>query len=163
MSMTCWIFRLNAGIAMVVACLVAVGCSTNPKLAVIKAAREYALEKHPDLSEASIHTIKFKAPMLRQELIFEEEAGGSKNDLMQTCVVWDMPKNEYDGKQLVVVGFGERDLRDWYPIRAFLKRYRELEPPKKKKPASFRTRKRRLKRPSGTLNLNKVKSPRSSE
>ena len=145
------------------ACLLAGGCATNPKLAVIRAAREYALEKHPNLSEASIHAVKFTAPELRQELMFEEEIGGSHNDFMQTCVVWNMPKDEYKGKQLVVVGFGERDLRDWYPIRAFFKRYRELEPPKKKKSAKMRTRRRPPKRPSGTLNLNKAATPRSHE
>ena len=145
-------------------CLFAAGCSTNPKLALIKAARVYALEKYPDLSEASIHTIKFTAPELRQELMFEEEIGGSHNDFMQTCVVWDMPKEEYEGKQLVVVGFGERDLRDWYPIRAFFKRYRELiPPPKKKKSAKMRTIRRTTKRPSGTLDLNKTAAPRSTE
>jgi hypothetical protein len=126
------------------------GCA-SPLTRTIRKAREYALERHPELSEESIHIIKYTKPELRQEMIFQAELGGENtNDFVQTCVVWEMPKKEYDGKKMVVVGFGQRDLWDWYPIRAFIKRYRELEPPKKaKKPAA--RRKRKKKKISGTL------------
>ena len=155
MSRHCVVFVRGAFAAALVS-FFCVGCATNPRLRVINEARDYVLEKHPDLSDESLHIIKFTKPVLRQDMLFQAELGGdNKNDLVQTCVIWDMPKKEYDGKQMVVVGFGQRDLWDWYPIRAFIKRYRELEPPKAvKKKAKKRKRKKKL--PSGTLDASGV-------
>jgi hypothetical protein len=136
--------------------LLCVGCATNPRLRVVNKAREYVLSEHPELSEESLHIIKFTKPELRQDMIFMAELGGeNKNDFTQTCVVWDMPKKEYDGKQMVVVGFGQRDLWDWYPVRAFIKRYRELEPPKSntRKKSSRGRKKMKKKKVSGTLDV----------
>jgi hypothetical protein len=101
------------------------GCATDYNLEAIKEARVYALEKYPDLSEESIHWIKFTTPKIRQEMIFPKQGRGSSNDFAQTCIVWDIP--EYEGKSLVVVGYGERKLNDWYPVRAIFKRYRLIE------------------------------------
>ena len=106
------------------AVIFAAGCSTNPKLAVIREARVYALEKYPDLDEESIHWIKFAKPDIREELIIDAPgADRSRNDFSQTCVVWEMPGTE--GRQLVVSGFSEKDLQHWYPVRAIFKRYRK--------------------------------------
>jgi hypothetical protein len=99
------------------------GCS-NYKLAAINDARRYALDKYPDFSEKTIHQIKFTKPKIQQKIIFNQESTGSKFDFAQTCIVWKL--DDFDGKSLIIVGFGERQLRDWYPIRAIIRRYRRI-------------------------------------
>ena len=91
----------------------------------MKEARLYALEKHPDLSEKSIHWIKYTTPEIRQEIISTKVNKLGAQDFGQTCFVWNIP--EYEGKSLVVVGFSEKRLKDWYPIRAVFKRYRAID------------------------------------
>ena len=108
------------------------GCASNYNLAVIREARAYALEKHPDLSEASVHCVKFYTPRLASHRIYSRDGrGASKQDIMQTCVIWDLP--DQGGKSLMVVGFGERELHNWSPNRTILKRFRFIEKKNKKK------------------------------
>ncbi len=108
------------------------GCASNYNLAVIREARAYALEKHPDLSEASIHCIKFYTPRLTGNRIYSRDGrGASKQDIVQTCVIWDLP--DKDGKSLMVVGYGERELHNWSPNRTIIKRFRFIEKKKKSK------------------------------
>ena len=121
----------RSGFIFLSACLLFSGCATNYKLEAVKDARLYALEKFPDLSERSIHQIKFTVPKIQQEVIFLQENTGSKRDFTQTCVVWNL--DDFDGKSLVIAGFGQKDLSDWYPIRAILRRYRTIDDGKKKK------------------------------
>lgn len=102
------------------------GCATNYQLAVIREAREFALEKHPELSDDSIHCIKFYTPRLASSLVYSRDGSGdSKQDIVQTCVIWDLPDQE--GKTLMVVGYGERELHNWSPNRTIIKRFRFLE------------------------------------
>jgi hypothetical protein len=105
-------------------CLFGGGCATNYNLRAIKKARTYALEKFPDLSEEAVHYIRFAAPEIRQEVIMHKGGQYSHNDFAQTCIIWNIP--EYEGKELVVVGFSEKRLKDWYPIRAMFRRYRYI-------------------------------------
>lgn len=105
--------------------LIISGCASDYRLAAIKDARLYALETHPDFSEKSIHQIKFTTPEIQQKIIFEQEDTGSKLDFTQTCFAWDL--KDLDGKSLIIVGFGERQLKDWYPVRSIVRRYRKVD------------------------------------
>lgn len=106
------------------------GCATNYHLVVIREARAFALEKHPELSDADIHCIKFITPRLANSLIYSRDGeGDSKQDITQTCVIWDLP--DQDGKSLMVVGYGERELHNWNPNRTIIKRFRFMEDSKK--------------------------------
>jgi hypothetical protein len=111
-----------------VLCGLSSGCS-NYKLAAINDARRYALDKYPNFSEKTIHQIKFTKPEIQQKIIFNQESTGSKFDFAQTCIVWKL--DDLDDKSLIIVGFGERQLRDWYPIRAIIRRYRKINDEKK--------------------------------
>ncbi|NOY75398.1 MAG: hypothetical protein GXP32_06360 [Kiritimatiellaeota bacterium] len=142
-------------VSFAVFCLLLAGCSTNYKLAAIKEARLYAMEQYPDFSEKSIHQIKFTKPEVQQQIIFVQESGGSKLDFAQTCFVWNL--DDLDGKSLIIVGFGEKQLKDWYPIRSIVRRYRKIDDEKKKQENSKnkvtsdtikKRRKRRMKRAS---------------
>jgi len=106
------------------------GCASNYHLAVIREARDFALEKHPDLSDASVHCIKFYTPRLENNMLYRRDGkGDSKQDITQTCVIWDLP--DQDGKSLMVVGYGERELHNWSPNRTIIKRFRFIEKDKK--------------------------------
>jgi len=109
------------------------GCATDYRLAVIREARVFALKKHPDLSDKSMHCIKFYTPRLANSLVYSRDGAGgnSKQDIVQTCVIWDLPDQE--GKSLMVVGYGERELHNWSPNRTILKRFRFIGKKKKKK------------------------------
>lgn len=112
------------------------GCANNYTLTCIREAREFALEKHPDLSDESVHWVKFTTPRINSNRIYSRDGSdASKQDIMQTVVVWNLP--DQDGKSLMVVGYGERNLFNWYPNRTILKRFRVMgDPqPKKKKPS----------------------------
>ena len=110
-------------LAVATLCLYTAGCVSNYNLEAVKKARTYVLDKYPDLSDDALHRIQFTSPELRQEIISEKSGKYGHNDFAQTCLVWSNIPG-YDGKELVVVGFSERRLRDWYPVRAFFKRYR---------------------------------------
>ena len=101
------------------------GCTTNYYAAAVKEARVYAIDKFPDLNEEALHCIRFTSPRIEQDIIYRKYNEYSHNAFAQTCFIWDIP--EYDGKSLVVVGFSEKKLKDWYPIRAMFKRYRYIE------------------------------------
>lgn len=119
--------------------LFSTGCATNYRLVVIREAREYALEQHPDLSDESIHWIKFTTPKLQDTLLYSRGGSAeSKHDITQTCVTWDLP--DCDGKSLMVVGFGERELYNWSPNRTIFKRFRFVDDLGKKQ---TKTRKRK--------------------
>ena len=120
-------------------CLISLvsGCATNYELAAIKEARIYALEKHPEFSERSIHQIKYTKPEVQQKIIFFQESTGSKLDFTQTCFVWNL--DDLDGKSLIIVGFGERQMKDWYPIRSIIRRYRKIDE-KTKKPTTTKNK-----------------------
>ena len=112
-------------ITFLLAALVFTGCATNYQLAVIREAREYALEKHPELSDEAIHCIKFYTPRLASSLVYSRDGSeDSKQDIVQTCVMWDLPDQE--GKTLMVVGYSERPLHNWSPNRTIIKRFRFL-------------------------------------
>lgn len=113
---------------LTVFCALLSGCS-NYRLAAINDARRYALEKYPKFSEKSIHQIKFTKPEIQQKIIFNRENTDNKDDFAQTCIVWKL--DDHDGKSLIIVGFGERQLRDWYPIRSIVRRYRIVDIAKK--------------------------------
>lgn len=113
---------------LIVFCGLLSGCS-NYRLAAINDARRYALDKYPNFSEKSIHQIKFTKPEIQQKIIFNKESTERKEDFAQTCIVWNL--DDLDGKSLIVVGFGERQLRDWYPIRVIVRRYRKIDAVKK--------------------------------
>lgn len=119
------------------------GCVSNYRLAIIREARDFALEQHPNLSDRDIHAIKFTTPRLASNKIFARDAGESKEDIMQTVVIWQLP--DQDGKSLMVVGYGERELHNWSPNRSILKRFRIIGGEKKKRPTAPVERKIKLK------------------
>lgn len=101
------------------------GCASNYNLEVIREAREFALAEHPELSDEAIHCIKFTTPRLANNQIFSRGGSeGSKQDTAQTVVIWDLPDQE--GKSLMVVGYGERELHNWSPNRVIIKRFRVM-------------------------------------
>ena len=97
------------------------GCATRYDSRVVKKAREYVLEKMPELSEKNRHCVKYSPPKLMQKLILAREitAEGTKKDVMQTCVVW--ADQDKENTYIVVAGVSERRLDDWYPIRLLIK------------------------------------------
>ncbi len=113
----------NICVLMLLFCL---GCSNHTYTA-IRRAREYAVEDNPELSERSIHQIRFTEPVLASDTIYSRGGGrsGSKQDTTQTVIYWRLP--EEDDKVLMVVGFGRRDLIDWFPNRTILKHFRSLD------------------------------------
>jgi hypothetical protein len=105
-------------------------CATNYRLQLIRTAREFALEQHPELSEKDIHTIKFTTPVIKENTLYSRDGSNkNKNDIVQTVAVWDLPGQP--GKSLMVVGFGQRRLNDWNPNRVIIKYFRKI-PTKKK-------------------------------
>ncbi|MBN1864590.1 MAG: hypothetical protein JW808_06780 [Victivallales bacterium] len=107
--------------------LLSLGCSSNYTYTAIRRAREHAVEHHPELSEKSIHQIKFTEPVLANDMIYSRGGtrSGSKHDTTQTVIYWKLP--DEDGKTLMVVGFGRRDLFDWYPNRSIIRHFRRFE------------------------------------
>ena len=98
------------------------GCSsTYYHSRAVKKAREYALDKMPELSEKAKHIVKYSPPRLMQKrvLVREGSESSSKKDVMQTCIVWTNPDQE--NTYIVVAGVSERRLDDWYPIRLLIK------------------------------------------
>ncbi len=97
------------------------GCATRYDSRVVKKAREYVLEKMPELSEKNRHCVKYSPPKLMQKLILAREitSEGAKKDVMQTCVVW--ADQDHENTYIVVAGVSERRLDDWYPIRLLIK------------------------------------------
>ena len=90
----------------VVALFLVNGCVSDYKLAMIREARTFALEEHPDLSDESVHFVKFTTPTLRQNLLTSRQIGSeNKEDIMQIVLIWKLP--DHDGQSLMVVGFGE--------------------------------------------------------
>jgi len=137
-------------------CLIALsmllsGCTTNYYAAAVKNARVYAMEKYPDLDEEALHWVRFTSPQIQQEIIYHPINEYSQTEFAQTCFIWNIP--EYDGKSLVVVGFSDKRLKDWYPIRALFKRYRYIDSSSEKKSAKKSSKK--SKRKNSTLNLDK--------
>ena len=98
------------------------GCSsTYYDSRAVKKAREYVLEKMPELSEKAKHRVKYNPPRLMQKtvLVREGSQASSKKDVVQTCVVWANP--DVENTYIVVSGVSERRLDDWYPIRLVIK------------------------------------------
>jgi hypothetical protein len=105
-------------------------CATNYRLQLIRSAREFALDRHPELSDSDIHTIKFTTPAIKENTLYSRDGSNkNKNDIVQTVAVWDLPSQP--GKSLMVVGFGQRRLNDWNPNRVIIKHFRKI--PKKNK------------------------------
>jgi hypothetical protein len=107
--------------------MLASGCTTNYYAKAVKNAREYAMEKYPDLDEEALHWIRFTSPQIQQDIINHPTNEYSHSEFAQTSMIWNIP--EYDGKSLVVVGFSDKRMKDWYPIRAMFKRYRYIDSP----------------------------------
>ncbi|MFA6566730.1 MAG: hypothetical protein WCS96_00820 [Victivallales bacterium] len=98
------------------------GCSTTYyESRVVKKAREYVLEKMPELSEKARHCVKYGPPRLMQKRILVREGSeySSKKDVVQTCVAWANPDQE--NTYIMVSGVSERRLDDWYPNRLVIK------------------------------------------
>ena len=123
------------------------GCATGYSAQAVRKAREYALEKYPDLSESAVHWIRFTIPKIEQNIVTTRTTEYSNRPFGQTCMVWDIP--EYDGTSLVVVGFSDKKLRHWYPIRAIFKRFRVIKGVKEEKTGS--ASKDKKKKPGFTL------------
>ena len=105
-------------------------CATNYRVQLIRSARSYALEQHPELSDEDIHTIKFTTPKIQENTLYSRDGSNkNKNDIVQTVAVWDLPGQP--GKSLMVVGFGQRRLHNWNPNRVIIKHFRKI--PSKKK------------------------------
>lgn len=121
----------NLCIMLILSCL---GCSTNHTYDAIERARVFALKQHPELSDQSIHDIKFTEPVVANNLIYSRGGGSSKQDVTQTVISWKLP--DEDGKTLMVVGFGRRDLWNWRPNRTILKHFRAYSSEPEKKPSA---------------------------
>ena len=100
----------------------ALGCSTiHYETKVVKKAREYVLEKMPELSEKAKFRVKYTPPRIMQKRLISrsDTVATAKNDVMQTCVVWANPDEE--NTYIVVSGVSEKRLDDWYPNRLLIK------------------------------------------
>ena len=98
------------------------GCTATYEAKAVKKARDYVIEKMPELSEKARHNVKYNPPRLMQKLVLAREVGtesGSKKDIVQTCVVW--PNPDQQNTYIVVAGVSERRLDDWHPIRLLIK------------------------------------------
>ena len=128
------------------------GCVSDYRLAMIREARAFALEEHPDLSDESVHFVKFATPTLRQNLLTSRQIGSeNKEDIMQTVVIWNLP--DHDGQSLMVVGFGERELDNWSPNRTILKRFRQMPTGKKKRVKKKKSKGERREKLKAALNV----------
>ena len=127
------------------------GCATNHYAAAVKNARAYAIEKYPDLDEEAMHWVRFTSPQIQQKILYRPINEYSRTQFAETCLIWNIPK--YDGKSLVIVGFSDKRLKNWYPIRAMFKRYRYINSPSEKK--SAKKSKKRSKPKNLTLNLDR--------
>jgi len=88
----------------------------------VEKARKYALENLSDISEESIHEVKFTTPRFYQRRIFARGYGrdSSKRDIAETLIVWKVPEDP-DNNSIVIFGVGQRRLDDWYPVRGIIK------------------------------------------
>ena len=127
------------------------GCATNYYAAAVKNARQYAIEKHPDLNEKALHWIRFTSPQIQQDIIYHPINEYSRTEFAQTSFIWDIP--EFDGKSLVVVGFSDKRLKDWSPIRTMFKRYRYID--SSSNPKSVKKSSKKKKEKNLTLNLDR--------
>ena len=122
---------LKISCLMVIIALVFTSCATNYRVQFIRSAREFALSNQKGLTDKDIHTIKFTTPIMKENTLYSRDgSNSSKNDIVQTVAIWDLP--DQDGKSLMVVGFGERRLNNWNPNRVILKHFRAI-PEKTKK------------------------------
>lgn len=93
----------------------------------VKKAREYAIKNLPAISEKTRHHIKYTVPaILQSDLLIRDirekkEGNTSKKDIVQTCIVWEVPDEEKN--YLLVAGVSERRLDDWSPIRVVQKKF----------------------------------------
>ncbi len=116
------------------------GCATNYHAAAVKDARSYAMKKFPDLNEDALHWIRFTSPQIQQNSINRPTNEYSSRAFAQTCFIWNIP--EYDGKSLVVVGFSDKRLKHWYPVRAMIKRYSYIESTSEDKTSDKKSKKK---------------------
>jgi len=116
--------------AMLALAALTTACATYSERqdAVVAKARSYALCRFPELSENQRHHVSFAKPRLLQRRILIRGGGAefeSDRDLMQTWVVWELP--ESDGRELVVVGVGERKFAEWNPVRVIIRPHGQAE------------------------------------
>lgn len=92
--------------------------------AAVADAREYALENSLELEETKRDFVRYTPPKILQSIVLYSEDGSqafnSKGDMVQTCMIWDIPGVE---KSMVVVGVSERRLENWSPIRLIWKKF----------------------------------------
>ena len=116
---------LKISFLMVVVGLILTSCATNYRIQFIRSARTFALSNQKGLTDKDIHTIKFTTPIMKENTLYSRDgSNSSKNDIVQTVAIWDLP--DQDGKSLMVVGFGERRLNNWNPNRVILKHFRAI-------------------------------------
>lgn len=92
----------------------------------VEKARDYAIPRLRDLQESQLDHIRYAPPKLMESEIFTrnqtQDKTPSKNDIYQTCIVWDdVPGLDYS---IVVFGVSERRMDDWTAERVIRKTFR---------------------------------------
>lgn len=90
----------------------------------VNRAREYAIPRLRDLSETQLDYIRYSPPALMEVPVFQryetKDKTPAKNDIYQTCIVWNVPELDYS---ILVFGVSERRMNDWYPDRVIRKKF----------------------------------------
>ena len=94
------------------------------KAKVVERARGYAIPRIRDLDQSQIDYVRYAPPLIMDAEVFRrymtDERTPAKNDIYQTCVVWNIPRLGYS---IIVFGVSERRLNDWYPNRVIRKKF----------------------------------------
>lgn len=98
------------------------------KARAVERARNYAIPRLRDLDESQIDYVRYAPPVVMDAEVFRrymtDDKTAAKNDIYQTCVVWNVPKLDYS---VIVFGVSERRLNDWYPNRVIRKKFLPLD------------------------------------
>jgi len=93
----------------------------------VEKARDFAIPRLRDLQETQLDYIRYSSPVLMESEIFiryqTDNKSPSKNDIYQTCIVWDVPGLDYS---IVIFGVSERRMDDWTPERVIRKKFNTL-------------------------------------
>lgn len=98
------------------------------KARAVERARDYAIPRIRDLDQSQVDYVRYAPPVLMEAEVFRryinDDKTPAKNDIYQTCVVWNIPKLDYS---IIVFGVSERRLNDWYPNRVIRKKFLPLD------------------------------------
>jgi hypothetical protein len=122
--------RFTYIIIPLLAILVLSSCQTQDyyRAKAVEKARKFAIPRLRDLKETQLDYIRYSPPVLMDSEIFTRyqtnDKSVAKNDIYQTCIVWDVPGLDYS---IVIFGVSERRMDSWVPERLIRKKFHTAE------------------------------------